>query len=348
MSPIPSTMTAIAQDVYGGPEVMSLRSVPTPTPGPRDLLVRVHATAVNPVDAKMRSGGSPGAAVPNPPLIVGWDAAGEVVAVGSSVQRFAVGETVFFAGDVTRPGSYAHYVAVDERIVAHKPESVSFEEAAAVPLTALTAWEGLIETLGAQQSPNGNPQTVLIVGGAGGVGSIAIQIAKQVCNLHVIATASRQESREVCLRLRADATIDHTQPFAPQLRERGMDGVDFIFTTAPLTNFAELVSVLNPLGRICAILGGPPAQALDVSGLFPIRGSLAFELMFTRPRLGVEPEKQGQILGRISDLLDQGVLVTTMTEARSWRDVQNAHRQIESGHTMGKIVLTIDDGGVAA
>lgn len=341
MTSIPATMTAITQDVYGGPEVLSLRSVPTPIPSPRDLLVRVHAAAVNPVDAKTRQGGTPGAAVDNPPLILGWDGAGEVVAIGAEVRRFAVGESVFFAGDITRQGSYAEYVAVDERIVGHKPTSLSFEEAAAMPLTALTAWEGLVETLDAQQGPNAPVRSLLIVGGAGGVGSVAIQIAKRVCNLHVVATASRPESHSVCLRLGADATIDHTQPFAPQLHEFGLRGVDYLFSTAPLTNFPQLVSVLNPLGRICVILGGPPAQALDVSGLFPIRGTLSFELMFTRPRLGVEPEKQGAILDRIADLLDQGVLVTTVTDVRPWTEVQEAHRQIESTHTMGKIVLRI-------
>lgn len=343
MSDVPSTMWAIVQDVYGGPEVLRLETTPTPSPGPRDLLVRVYATAVNPVDAKVRGGGPAGSPVAHPPQIVGWDAAGVVVAVGAEVQRFAVGEEVFFAGDVTRPGSYAQYVAVDERIVGHRPSSLTFEEAAAIPLTALTAWEGLFETLGAQQSPNGPHLPILIVGGAGGVGSIAIQIAKRVCQLNVVATASRPESRDICVRLGADAVIDHSQDFAPQLHALGFSGVDYIFSTAPLDNFAQLVASLNPLGKICCILGGEAAKSLDVSGLFPIRGTLAFELMFTRPRLGVEPGRQGHILDQVSDLLDSGVLVTTMNRVMHWSEVRTAHQQIESGHTLGKIVLTIDD-----
>jgi zinc-binding alcohol dehydrogenase family protein len=341
MAKIPATMQAIVQEVYGGPEVLRIDTVPTPTPSPRDLLVRVRATAINPVDAKVRSGGPAGSPVTHSPQIVGWDAAGIVAAVGDQVQRFAVGEEVFFAGDVTRPGSYAQFVAVDERLVGHKPTSLSFEEAAAVPLTALTAWEGLIETLGAQQPSNEFRRSILIVGGAGGVGSIAMQIAKRVCNLHVIATASRPESHDTCLRLGADAVIDHTNDFAVQLHNLGHSGVDYIFTTAPLTNFQQLVASLNPLGKICAILGGEVTKQLDVSGLYPIRGSLAFELMLTRPRLGWQMEKQGQILDQVCDLLDTGVLVSTMNRVLPWTEAQAAHGQIETGHTIGKIVMTV-------
>ncbi len=340
--PYPSTMQAIVHEIYGGPDVLQFARVPTPQPGPRDLLVRVRAVSVNPVDAKTRGGGPAGAPVPHAPQIVGWDAAGEVVAVGTAVERFAVGEEVYFAGDITRPGAYAQYVAVDERIVGHKPTMLSFEDTAAMPLTALTAWEGLIEMIGAQQPPDGPDRTVMIVGGAGGVGSIAIQIAKQVCHLGVIATASRPETEEFCRKMGADALINHHQDFAPQLAQFGLTGVDYILSTAPLTNFPQLVASLNPLGRICCILGGPAAKSLDVSGLFPIRGTLAFELMFTRPRTGVEPEKQGRILDRVAALLDEGVLISTATEILSWDQVQEAHHKIESAQTIGKLVLRVD------
>jgi NADPH:quinone reductase len=305
-------------------------------------LVRVQAVSINPVDTKMRAGGQAGSPVANPPQIVGWDAAGVVVAVGSQVERFGVGEEVFFAGDVTRPGSYAQYIAVDERIVGHKPTRLSFEEAAAMPLTALTAWEGLLEAIQAQQPAEGPRRSLLVVGGAGGVGSIAIQIARLVCNLYVIATASRPETADFCRKLGAAEIIDHHQDFAPQLAALGLPGVDYIFSTAPLTNFPQLVASLNPLGKICCILGGEAATRLDVSGLFPIRGTLAFELMFTRPRVDAEPEKQGQILDRVAALLDEGVLATTLQQVLPWTEVQAAHRQIESGSTIGKIVLRVD------
>ena len=336
------TMQAIIQRTYGGPEVLAFADVPMPVPGPRDLLVQVHAVSVNPVDGKHRHrGGAPGEAVPGGVQILGWDAAGIVAAVGPAVVNFAVGDEVYFAGDITRPGSYAEFVAVDERIVGHKPRTLSFAEAAAIPLTALTAWEGMIENMDAQRGSGVNPRTILIVGGAGGVGSIATQIARQVCGLRVIATASRPETAAFCRRMGAHEIINHHDDFVPQLAALGLSGVDYIFSTAPLENFPQLVASLNPLGKIGVILGGPPATALDVSGLFPIRGSLSFELMFVRPREGAEPERQGQILNRVADLLDRGVLVTTLTETRSWTEVQAAHHAIESGKTIGKIVLTI-------
>ena len=335
-------MQAIVQEVYGGPEVLHFATVPQPTPGPKDLLVRVKAVSVNPVDAKVRGGGLASTPVPDPPLIVGWDAAGVVEAVGSETGLFSVGDEVYFAGDVTRPGSYAQYVAVDERIVGRKPQSLTFEEAAAIPLTALTAWEGIFEMIGVRSDDGEEPRSILVVGGAGGVGSIAIQIAKQVCNLHVIATASRPESEAYCRQMGADAMINHYHDFAPQLKTLGLGGVEYIFSTATLDNFEQLVASLKPLGRICCILAGEAGQALDVSGLFPIRGTLAFELMFTRPRLGVQPEKQGQILNRVADLLDQKTLITTMTQVKSWKDVQAVHQAIESTHTVGKMVMRVE------
>ncbi len=348
------TMKAIVQTVYGGPEVLHFSDVQRPVPGPRDLLVSVAATAINPVDSKVRRGGQTGTPVPGAPKILGWDAAGVVEAVGEDASLFAVGDEVFFAGDIGRPGSYAEYVAVDERIVGRKPRSLSFEEAAAIPLTALTAWEAIVENMGIApvevSKEDGAPRedgvrkgsVLLIVGGAGGVGSIAIQIAKQVCGLHVVATASRPESRDRCLDLGADKVIDHTQPLTPQMATLGLAGADYIFTTATLDNFTELASVLNPLGHICAIQGGPTAESVNVGLLMGKRGIFSYELMFTRPATGVEPEKQGQILNRVADLIDDGTLQTTLHRTLSWRDVQEAHRLIDTEHTMGKMVMTVD------
>lgn len=334
-------MRAIVQTVFGGPDVLHFADVPTPTPDPRDLLVKVSAVSVNPVDAKIRGGGPTGQPVPGGTKIVGWDASGVVESVGSDVSLFRPGDEVFFAGDIGRPGSYAEFVAVDERIVGRKPRSLSHSQAAAVPLTALTAWEALFEQMGVAEGGDGS-QAVLIVGGAGGVGSIAIQIAKKVAGLGVIATASRAESRERCLALGADGVIDHSREYKPQLEALGLSGVEYVFSTATLDSFGQWVACLKPFGTICAITAGPPAQSLDVSGLFSLRGTLSFELMFTRPRTGVEPERQGRILNRVADLLDEGVLETTLAQEMPWTEVQAAHRAIETTHTAGKIVLRVE------
>ncbi len=333
-------MKAIVQDIYGGPDVLHFTEVAMPVLRPHDLLVRVYALSVNPVDTKVRSGGPPGSAVAQIPMILGWDAAGVVEQTGPEVTRFRLGDAVFFAGDITRAGSYAEYVAVDERIVGHKPQLLSFEAAAAMPLTALTAWEGMFEQLGID--PLAPTRPLLIVGGAGGVGSIAVQIAARVAGRHVVATASRAESADYARAMGAAATIDHRHDFAAQVAQLGLSGFDHIFSTAQLENFSQLVAVLNPLGKICLILSGPASQALDVSGLMAIRGTITWELMFTRPRLGVEPERQGQILDRVANLLDAGVLTSTQTQVLSWRDMAEAHRRVESGHTIGKIVLVVD------
>lgn len=335
-------MRAIVQDVYGGPEVLHFADVPVPELRPYDVLLRVLAVSINPVDAKMRGGGPSGEPVTNGPLILGWDAVGEVVALGEAARRFQIGERVYCAGDLTRVGAYAEYVAVDERIVGHCPQRLSDVAAAAVPLVALTAWEGLLETLGADRGDAGLGTGVcLIAGGAGGVGSLAIQVAKQVCRLTVVATASRLESAEYCRSLGADAVIDHTQPLDEQLAALGYRGADYIFSTASLAGFGQWAGALNVLGKICCIVGGPELTHLDVSPLFPIRGSLAFELMFTRPRTGAGIEKQGEILDKVAGLLDAGVLRSTANHVLPWTEVAEAHRLIESGHTLGKIVMTV-------
>jgi len=333
-------MKAIVQEVFGDPNVLHFSDVEPPKPRPRDLIVRVRAVSVNPVDAKVRRGGPAGHSVPDPPKIVGWDAAGIVESVGAEVGSFSVGEEVFFAGDITRAGCYSELVAIDERIVGPKPKSLSFEEAAAIPLTALTAWEGLFEALRADEKDGGS---ILIVGGAGGVGSIAIHLARKVAGLKVIATASRPESETFCIKMGADLVLNHRESLGPQLMAAGYEGgVRYIFSTAELTNFSQLIDCLSPLGHICVILGGEPAKALDLSRLFALRGALSFQFMFTRPRFEAKPEKQGAILRHISDLLDDGVIQTTLTEKLSWKQVQEAHRRIETGHTIGKLALTID------
>ena len=335
-------MKVIGQTIYSGSEVLQFMDVPPPTLRAGDLLVRVHAFAVNPVDTQWRWGDQPGTPVHNPPQIVGWDSAGVVTEVGTHSSHFKVGDEVYFAGDSTRQGCYAEYVAVDECIVAYKPQKLSFAEAAAVPLTALTAWEAFFENLSKHLKPSVPVRTLLIVGGAGGVGSMAIQIAKRVAGLHVIATASHTSSREYCKKMGADAVIDHIQDLEPQLKALGIDEVDYILNTAALPNFPQLVKNLNPLGKICTITGDNDIlKTLDVNELFSKRVTLTFELMFTRSRLNIEPEKQGQILAQIADLLDQQVLISTLTQVMDWCDIQRAHQIIENGHTLGKIVLNV-------
>jgi NADPH:quinone reductase-like Zn-dependent oxidoreductase len=170
---------------------------------------------------------------------------------------------------------------------------------------------------------------------------MAIQIAKKVCGLHVVATASRPASTEFCQKMGAEAVIDHTRDLAEQLKTLRLAGTDYILNCAELTNFPQLTAALNPLGKICAILAGEPAKALDVSKLMSKRGTLTFELMYTRSRMNAEPEKQGQILNEVADLLDQQVLVSTMTQVMDWSKVQQAHQAIDTAHTVGKIVMRV-------
>lgn len=332
------TMKAIGFFEYGGPEVLRFVDVPRPVPRPHDVIVQVRAVSVNPIDAKVRRGLRGGAdKVAGCPIVIGWDAAGIVDEVGSEARRFRVGDEVYLSGNITRPGSYAEYVACDERIVGMKPKMLSFDKASAIPLAAITAWEAFLENMDLREGPGGG-RTALIIGGAGGVGSVGIQIAKRVCGLRVVATASRPESTAFCRKMGADGVIDHTKDLAAQLPFVGVSRFDYILSCAETNDFAALASVLNFMGKICCIL---PAPAADLSALFAKRGSVHFESMFARPMLGVELERQGALLDRVADLLDRKVLVSTMTKALDWSEFRTAHEAIESGHTVGKIVMRV-------
>lgn len=331
-------MKTIGHTEYGGPEVLHFVTVPLPALRPRDALVRVQAFAVNPADAKRRRGGD---SPLQSPQILGFDGSGTVEQLGAEASLFHRGDEVYFAGDASRQGCYAEFVAIDERIMGLKPKALSFAQAAAVPLTALTAWEAFFENMRLEPERASPTRTMLIVAGAGGVGSIAIQIAKRVAGLYVIATASRPASTEFCRQMGADAVIDHSQELGPQLRALGLGGADYILNCVPMTNLPQLVPILNPLGVICGIVGREGADALDASGLFQKRGTLTFEYMFTRSRLELEPERQGKILNRVAGLLDQGILTSTMTQRMDWTEIQRAHRALDSGHTIGKIVLEL-------
>ncbi len=329
-------MKAIGFTRHGGPEVLEFHELPDAVPEPRDLVVRVRAAGVNPVDSKVRRG-MRGALRPGQTVVPGWDAAGVVASVGRNVRRFRVGDEVWFSGDVNRPGAYAELVAVDERIVGSKPRSLSFEEAAAMPLVAITAWESILENLGVGEG-QGAGRMILILGGAGGVGSIAIQVARRVCGLVAVATASRPESASFCRQMGADEVIDHGKDLAPQLASIGRPAVEFIQSNAPANDFVALAAVLAPLGRINCIL---PAPQADLSGLFAKRGSVHFELMFCRPAFDVEPERQGALLDRVAELVDRKVLLPAVTKVLDWSEFRAAHEAIDSEHTVGKIVLRL-------
>jgi len=316
-------------------KALQLTEVHKPVPLPRDLLVKVRAIGVNPVDVAERKMNL--FLPPSDNRIVGWDASGVVEAVGNEVKHFKVGDEVYFAGSVLRNGSYAEYVVVDERITALKPKNLSHQQAAALPLCTITAWELFEEHF--HLDPKQHNKSILIIGGAGGVGSIAIQIAKKAYNLKVIATASRPETIEFCKKLGADFVINHSKDLHTELKSVGFEGVDYIFCTAPPNaTINQWASILNPLGHAGVIL--TPSQPIDLSAWFRKRLSLSFEMMFTRPINNLEPEKQGHILARLSALVEKGEIQTTLTETLDWKDAEKAHASIESGKTIGKIVLT--------
>lgn len=307
----------------------------TPTPGPHDLLVRVEAVSVNPVDTKvrMRRQGTSEA-----PVILGWDAAGIVEAVGSAVSLFKPGDAVFYAGDLTRPGTNAQFHLVDERIVGPKPATLGFAEAAALPLTAITAWEALFDRL---QVPKTGAGKLLIVGAAGGVGSLAVQFARVLTDATVIGTASRAKSRAWLEGLGAHAVIDHSKPLSEELTAAGLGEVDYAFSlNATDKHWAEIIKAVRPQGRIGLI--DDPAS-LDVMPLKPKSLSLHWELMFTRSMFGTPDMKaQHDLLAEVSRLVDAGKVRTTLGAnfgTINAANLKRAHAALESGRSIGKIVL---------
>jgi NADPH2:quinone reductase len=252
--------------------------IPTPAATGRDLLVRIEAISVNPVDTKMRA---PKDKVETEPRVLGWDATGVVEAVGLDVTLFKPGDAVYYAGSITRPGANAQYHLVDERIVALKPETLDFPHAAALPLTTLTAWEAIFDRLGVSPEGDDAGDNVLIIGGAGGVGSMAIQMAKHVGRLNVIATASRPASADWCRELGADAVIDHFGDMAAQLKVLGIEAVQYVLIFSDTdTYFPAACRILAPQGKICSIVEN--VQPLPMEALKGKSGSFFWESMFTR------------------------------------------------------------------
>ncbi|MCR0984546.1 zinc-binding alcohol dehydrogenase family protein [Roseomonas populi] len=313
--------------------------LPAPEPRGRDLLVEVRAVSVNPVDTKVRMRA---AAEPGGYKVLGWDAAGIVKAVGPGATRFRPGDAVFYAGDITRPGTNAELHLVDERIVGTKPASLGFAEAAAMPLTAITAWEALFDRLQVKaHTVPGAARALLIVGGAGGVGSIAIQLARKLTDLTVIATASRPETRDWALELGAHHVVDHSKPLAAEVAALGLGAPGFVFSTTQTDkHLAEIAELIAPQGRF-ALIDDP--ATLDVSVLKRKSISLHWELMYTRSMFGTpDMGEQGALLDEVSRLVDAGTLRTTLTETFGTINAANlrrAHALIESGTARGKVVL---------
>jgi zinc-binding alcohol dehydrogenase family protein len=310
--------------------------LPEPTPGPRDLLVDVHAVSVNPVDTKLRRNAATPAGTPR---VLGFDAAGVVRAVGSEVSLFKPGDRVWYAGSVARAGSNAERQLVDERIAGRMPATLDFAQAAALPLTAITAWELLFDRL---QVRRDSSESLLVIGAAGGVGSILVQLARRLTGLHVIGTASRAETRDWVEALGAHDVIDHSLPLDAELRRIGVAQVDYVASlTHTDRHYDAIVEALRPQGRLGLI--DDPAVPLDVLKLKRKSLSLHWEMMFTRALFDTPDQiEQHRLLGAVADLIDAGTLRTTLGEhfgTISAANLRRAHALIESGKARGKIVL---------
>ncbi|MFU9137207.1 zinc-binding alcohol dehydrogenase family protein [Erwinia tasmaniensis] len=307
------------------------------TPGEYDLLVEVHAASVNPVDTKVHKGAQKnGLQVPR---ILGWDASGVVHEVGSKVSGFKPGDEVYYAGDITRPGSNSTFQLIDARITGHKPASLNWAESAALPLTALTAWEGLFDRLHIDQAEEG--KTLLIVGGAGGVGSLAIPFAKLFSKVTIIATASRPDSVEWCKDRGADKVIDYRNMPA-ELEKQGLQQVDYIFCLNDTDgHWATMAKLIAPQGQICTIVENE--APLDMTELKLKSAALHFEFMYTRS-MYTTPDiaRQGEILNETAKLIDEGKITTTLSKTLQGLSVETlteAHRLVLDGHMRGKVVI---------
>lgn len=337
-----ATMKAVAFDRFlptADPRSLFEIELPRPEPGPRDLRVKVEAISVNPVDSKIRARAGAAAGAPR---VVGYDAAGVVDAVGAAVEGFAVGDRVYYAGSIVRPGANAQFHLVDERIVAKMPRTLDFAQAAAIPLTAITAWELLFDRL--RIDPDGGRdrgRTILVLGGAGGVGSILLQLARRA-GLTVVATASRSASRAHVLALGAHHVVDHAQPLLPQVRALGFEHVDYIANLVDTDGYWEqCAELVKPQGAIGLIVGSKKPLMLEL--LKDKSVAVAWEMMFTRSEYGTpDMAEQGRLLARIAALIDAGQIATTLTQTLApinAANLRDAHAQIESGRMLGKLAL---------
>jgi zinc-binding alcohol dehydrogenase family protein len=321
------------------PQSLFDTELPTPLPGAHDLLVRVEAVSVNPVDTKVRA---PKAGVESVPRVLGWDASGVVEAIGPSVTRFKPGDEVYYAGDITRPGSNSQFQLVDERIVGHKPRTLSFAQAAALPLTTITAWEAFFERLHLDRHGANHGQSLRIIGGAGGVGSIAIQLAR-LAGLVVIATASRPETQEWVTSMGAHHVVNHRDHLPTQLGALNFAAVHYIANFSNTDVYWNVMAeLIRPQGKIVCIVENSAPLALGL--LKSKSATFAWEFMFTRAMYRTpDMVAQGDLLDEAAALVDTGKLRSTLTETLSPINAANlrqAHARLESGHSIGKLVLS--------
>ena len=305
--------------------------VPLPAPGPHDLLVRVHAASVNPVDTKIRRFSRP---QDGEVRILGFDAAGTVVAIGPEVSRFAAGDDVLYAGVTNRPGSNAEFQLVDERIAGRKPATLDFAQAASLPLTTITAWESLFDHLALGPESTG---AILVVGAAGGAGSMATQLARTQTRLEVIATASRPESAAFAVEHGAHHVVDHTALLAEQVAAIAPDGVDYVFSAYSPGHVEAYAELIRPFGHIVAIDRTGDLDVLQRKSI-----TWHWELMFTRPLLLPGDDFQHRLLAKASELIDSGVLRPTATvvlDGLQAATLREAHRMVESLTMIGKVVI---------
>ena len=343
---IPSTIKSFkAIGIFQGGDLSNLK-VFTHTPSefrPRDLLVRIKSVALNPVDAKKRHGGKTNISEANP-LILGYDGCGIVEEIGPEVKFFKKGDEVYYAGDITRNGSNAQYQLIDERIVALKPKNLNWNEAVALPLVTLTAWECLIESIKIPKDPKfNNDKTILIISGAGGVGSIAIQICKVVLGLTVIATASRPETIDYCKGLGADFIIDYKGELKNNLEKIGVKTVNYVLNCSEMTleYFNQMPNIVSPCGAVGWITGLREPLMINLVEFFVKRISLHPEFMFSRAMYNCEMEKQKGILDEMRELVEKNQIKTNMTVVKkfSLETLKEGHEGDESGKNIGKYVL---------
>lgn len=317
-----------------GPDAFVEVDIEIPKLKPADIRVRVKAAAINPIDLKMYRGAK------NPGTVLGWDVAGVVESVGLDAKLFQVGDEVYYAGVVTRPGGFSELHIVDEKIVGSKPKKFSFVEAAALPLAAITCWEALFEKMGIPQ--DGPNATLLVVGGGGGVGSLAIQLGARVAGLEVLASASRNETKAQCISMGASAVVDHSSPLSPQIKVLDIKSVDYILClTDPAPIFADLADIISPQGKICCLVESSvdlPMNLLRAKSVgFSWEGAFTKSLFRTKDMIA-----QHEILNRVSELVDAGTLKTTLSEeleSISAINLSKACRKLSEGGVVGKIVI---------
>lgn len=321
------------------PEALIDIDLPEPEAGGHDLLVEVRAVSVNPVDTKIRSSAGP---LDGEYRVLGWDAAGVVRAVGEHVTLFKPGDKVMYAGALLRPGTNAELHLVDERIAGRMPGNLGFEEAAALPLTSLTAWELLFDRLQVAQDATAQTGTLLIVGAGGGVGSIMVQLARKLTALAVVGTASREKTQEWVRELGAHHVIDHSRPLAEQMADVGIGHARYVASlTHSDQHLPQIVEALAPQGKL-GIIDDP--ATFDILQLKRKSISLHWEFMYTRSMFQTaDMIEQHHILGRIADLVERGEIRTTLSEhfgTVNAANLRRAHQLLESGKSCGKIVLS--------